>query len=516
MRDDWDQIKQAQISKSVRSKAARKDILDVHGVRYSVLNDLPGWMPSASSPVDYMHNFYLGIVKRIYYDVINHGYLLDSARTSLYKDTINSIIWPSSIGRLPKNLDSDHSLPKADQWRHLCHVLPFVLWVCWRNTRGEIISTAPPIPPNPKHHTTWRRDIRQIYRLVLYLAIAERILARHSISIADVDRGQGYIQLYCQGLQALGVSLTVNHHMAMHYSEILQRYGPVYACWLFGFERFNGLLEKVNLNGHGGGEMEYSLVRDWVEKQRLYELAVSLPEDASERERELVERIINGKGMDRGTLNNQNTEFASGGTVIPSRQTSKKHVNLRTLQHPEVYGLLISYLQSLETLGPLNIVDDMSTGCDITIVSASGSTRISPFITVNGIRIGSAYTRRTNTDEFAGIETDDSLAPCKVLYHLIVEVPHHAEPIYCSAIQRMIQGSDIPEMPWDGFATELGATVVQKGLYGPLEIVSSSQLSCPVIIIPIPHQDLGPPLPPLWVVVFCDRNGLESHDPLLD
>jgi hypothetical protein len=114
-----------------------------------------------------------------------------------------------------------------------------------------------------------------IYKLVLYLSVSERILASKAISISDIDRGQAYLQLYCQGLESLGVHQTINSHLAMHYSLVFRQYGPAYATWLFGFERFNGVLEDVNLNGHGGGEMEYSLARDWVEKHRLYELVSS-------------------------------------------------------------------------------------------------------------------------------------------------------------------------------------------------------------------------------------------------
>lgn len=126
-----------------------------------------------------------------------------------------------------------------------------------------------------KPQPTFKRDLRTIYKLVLYLSVSERILASKAISINDIDRGQAYLQLYCQGLESLGVHQTINSHLAMHYSLVFHQYGPAYATWLFGFEHFNGVLEDVNLNGHGGGEMEYSLARDWVEKHRLYELVSS-------------------------------------------------------------------------------------------------------------------------------------------------------------------------------------------------------------------------------------------------
>lgn len=108
--------------------------------------------------------------------------------------------------------------------------------------------------------------------MALYLSIAERILASRSITMLDVHRGQRYLRLFCEIALRLRIHLKPNNHLAMHYEIIFRRFGPVYAWWLFAFERFNGLLEQVNLNGHAGGEMELTLLRDWILKQRLNEL----------------------------------------------------------------------------------------------------------------------------------------------------------------------------------------------------------------------------------------------------
>jgi len=193
----------------------------------------------------------------------------DCLRTHVINDFCTTLYQCSYLFKL----DDDHALPKADQWCWLANVLPFVLWICWRDHNGKIRSSALPIPANAKAQPTFTRDLYRIYKLALYLLVSEQIFASRSISIADVDRRQSYLQLYCQGLQSLGVHQTINSHLAMHYSVVFRQYGPAYATWLFGFERFNGVLEDVNLNGHTlGSEMEYSLARDWIEKHCLYEL----------------------------------------------------------------------------------------------------------------------------------------------------------------------------------------------------------------------------------------------------
>ncbi|KAF8119204.1 hypothetical protein EV363DRAFT_1400949 [Boletus edulis] len=476
MRNDWEQLSHADRSLRATTKVAKKNILDTHGVRPSILNDLPGWLPSRRSPIDFMHNFY-ALVKRFVYDVLTAGHLLDASGWVLYEATINSIIWPSGIGRLPRNLNDDHALPKADQWRRLSNILPFVLWICWRDQAGSIRSTPPTIPVTVKTRPTFQRDIQLVYKLSLYLAVSERILAGKSISPTDVDRGQAYLQLYCQGLQSLGVHQTINSHLAMHYSLVFRRYGPAYATWLFGFERFNGVLEDVNLNGHNGGEMEYSLMRDWVEKHRLHDLAVSLPADGSDKERKLIQRILDHKGLDRGTLQTQIAGFTAGSNV-PLYLSSKKFHNLRDLSHPGVYGLLISFLQN--HFPELSIRDDMSTDIGGTVLFANQSVRVLPFVIKNGIRFGCSTAMRTSSDHFAGVLFEDGRWPCKVVYHF-----------------------------------ELGVTVVYEKKLEGLEIISSSSLSCSLIVIPVPTT-AGHRMEPLWIVTSCDRTGLEVDDGLLE
>ncbi|KAI5993137.1 hypothetical protein F5J12DRAFT_907339 [Pisolithus orientalis] len=218
MHDDCKQLKHAARAKVAKTKTAKKAILDAHGVQFSVLNELPGWLPTS-------------LIKQFIYDEITVGYLLDSVGLELYEVTIRSIIWPLI-------LDNDHALPKADQWCCLSNILPFVL--------------------NSKNQLTFQCNVQAIYKLYLYLAVSECILANKS-------------------MLSLSVHQTINSHLAMHYSVVFKHYGPAYATWLFGFECFNGVLEDVNLNGHGGREMECSLAHNWIEKHSLYELESYLP-----------------------------------------------------------------------------------------------------------------------------------------------------------------------------------------------------------------------------------------------
>jgi hypothetical protein len=78
--------------------------------------------------------------------------------------------------------------------------------------------------------------------------------------MAQAAAGQMYLKMYCLQMMALSVVLTVNHHLMMHFYYQIKLFGPIYAWWLFAFKRFNGMLEKVNHNGHDGGRIELTLL----------------------------------------------------------------------------------------------------------------------------------------------------------------------------------------------------------------------------------------------------------------
>jgi hypothetical protein len=128
------------------------------------------------------------------------------------------------------------------------------------------------VPHQSNKPPTFTRDIRQIYQIALHHSVAERILAAKSITLGDVKRGVNSFRLACQTAIMLQIPLKINHHMAMHYEMVFRLHGPAYAWWLFAFERFNGYMEDIKLNGHAGEEMELTCARGWVGMQRLYEL----------------------------------------------------------------------------------------------------------------------------------------------------------------------------------------------------------------------------------------------------
>jgi hypothetical protein len=59
----------------------------------------------------YFAHFPLGQVNDFWTSVIRDGYLLDASDWMMFEKTVNEIIWPSGIGRLPDNVGSEVLVP---------------------------------------------------------------------------------------------------------------------------------------------------------------------------------------------------------------------------------------------------------------------------------------------------------------------------------------------------------------------------------------------------------------------
>ncbi|GJE95314.1 hypothetical protein PsYK624_114980 [Phanerochaete sordida] len=513
LRDDWDQMKHAEESRRATSKKARKDILDAFGVRYTGFNAMPGWLGILKSIIDFMHNFYLGIVGDNFKQFLAQGYLLNKSEWNLLETTVNSIIWPSGIGRLPTNLGENHSLQKADQLRRWVHIQPVVLWICWRDENDKIRPYGNAVPAKSKYHPKFKRALHDIYTASLYLALAERILACKSVSINDVKRGQGYLRKYCEILLRIGAHLTINHHVAMHYVDIFRRFGPAYVWWLFAFERCNGEQENVNHNGHANGEMELTLMRNWVMKHRLFEVLASLPEDASKKERELIEKITRQKGTDRGTLRTHLAGFAAESSVTVPKRYLKNYFDIRALRDaPQVYQLLLEFAR--RTWPGVNIVADGTIEEGSTALLFEHSCKLLRVVYKDGVRYGSCEDTRTTLDRFGCVDIENYRYPCNILYHFQLEIPDK-DPVNCSVIQRCISDDNIPGMPWDLYASDLGIYTVYASRYYAAEVILTDQLASAVAILPTYSMRLGSDTP-LWIVLSFDRTGIEPLDEWLN
>ena len=68
---------------------------------------------------------------------------------------------------------------------------------------------------------------------------------------------------FCRGFEHLygGENTTMNMHLHCHLKSTVLLYGPVYAYWLFSFERFNGILGSIPTNNRS---IEAQLMKRFV------------------------------------------------------------------------------------------------------------------------------------------------------------------------------------------------------------------------------------------------------------
>lgn len=131
LRNDWRYLKYAFLHARASAESnteLAQEIFDRKGIQFSPLYKLPGFMPSASAPPDYMHGMYLGtilLVRRHDFILIQHAIaiirhtvnqiLVVGGILSRRSDGINALVrfeeclskiwWPSNVDRVPKKVD---------------------------------------------------------------------------------------------------------------------------------------------------------------------------------------------------------------------------------------------------------------------------------------------------------------------------------------------------------------------------------------------------------------------------
>ncbi|KAG0886568.1 hypothetical protein G6F34_013108 [Rhizopus arrhizus] len=122
---------------------------------------------------------------------------------------------------------------KSDEWRTWCVVLsPFLL-------KQRLVG---------EHFVNWMRYVEAVRLVTGPLITIEEIHAAHALFKTF---GKTCALLYGK------TSITPNMHMHMHLKECFLDFGPSYAFWLYGFERLNGDVKKININYKTGFETTY-------------------------------------------------------------------------------------------------------------------------------------------------------------------------------------------------------------------------------------------------------------------
>ena len=211
--------------KCAKTQKERKAIERESGCRYSVLLELPYYDIVRFCVIDPMHNILLGTAKHMLTLWKSSG-IIDDSHFKDIQDKVDTFVTPTDIGRIPGKIASGFSSFTAEQWRNwtliysLCSlkdILPYRHYDCW-----------------------------------LLFVKSTSLLYRRSITLQELDEADTLLIEFCETfVQLYGEdNCTINMHLHGHLKDCMLDFGPVYAFWLFSFERMNGILGSYHTNCH--------------------------------------------------------------------------------------------------------------------------------------------------------------------------------------------------------------------------------------------------------------------------
>ena len=241
------------------NKAEQDQVERQWGARWSELHRLVYFDVVRCSTIDPMHNLFLGTVqhcnavdlilssllgtaKRMAEKWMNDGYL-SGAQLKIMQTIANGVLVPPGFDMLYGKIESGFSSFKASEWRSWCLVFsPLLL--------SKVLPSD--------HFNNWMRFVD-----------ACRLLAKPSIRLDEMDLAHDNLVKFCQGCERLYSRefITPNMHLHGHLRDTVADFGPVYAFWLFGFERYNGHLTNVKNNKKGS--FEITLMKRFIEQTHV-------------------------------------------------------------------------------------------------------------------------------------------------------------------------------------------------------------------------------------------------------
>ena len=169
-----------------------------------------------------MHNLFLGTAKYMFKTVWFEK--LDKNCLEKIQESIDNMVVPTTLGRIPRKIASSFSSFTADQWKNwtlyfspvaLKNVLPKKDYDCW----------------------------------MLFVS-ACRTLSSVTLSTRQLQEGHGLYMTFCRTFQQLygSMCVTPNMHLHSHLIQCILDFGPMHAFWLYSFERMNGALGSFHTN----------------------------------------------------------------------------------------------------------------------------------------------------------------------------------------------------------------------------------------------------------------------------
>ena len=276
--------------------------------------------------------------------LVNKSKILDEPvgfpnRRRIFNEAFSAFTWPSHVGRLASNVISqitsggEGNAVKADEWNRVRTALPAALWLALRDPATDRIATKEGQPRI------------ELYRTVVDVTAALRILLGRSISVHDAEQAQELLAGACRSLLRHGMRLTINWHVAMHYARSIELYGPVGGFATWPFERNNGVLARTRFFKGDTVQMTSTASRRWLKEQLLSAVLDNPAATVSEVETAYIDDLKSrlNRQVIQGTLLLDEHRSRAASRVMKLPSPIRTALDLRKAG---LYELTLSWLQS--------------------------------------------------------------------------------------------------------------------------------------------------------------------------
>lgn len=146
--------------------------------------------------------------------------VLNPANLCTIQERIDNMNVPADIGRIPRKIETEFSGSTADQYKN---------WVTLYSV--------------PCLYSIVDNDKLECWR---HFVLACRLLCKRSLTLSDITLADALLLQFCRRIQQPDMfgkkAVTPNMHMHCHLKSVILDFGPLYAFWLFSYERYNGIL----------------------------------------------------------------------------------------------------------------------------------------------------------------------------------------------------------------------------------------------------------------------------------
>lgn len=99
-----------------------------------------------------------------------------------------------------------------------------------------------------------------------------KILCSPVLTVTDTERANTLLKKFCVDFEQLYGKDLITPNMHTHLCESVCDFGPIYAFWLFSFERYNGIIGSFPTNNRS---IEIQLARKFLRDQSAFGVDLS-------------------------------------------------------------------------------------------------------------------------------------------------------------------------------------------------------------------------------------------------